>query len=279
MVTRPVRPLLLLIGAVVLAAPMISCNFIDIVAPGKQVVIVHAVLDLGAPSQVVIVEYSEVAGASVRIAGAQVSITTSDGIQMAGVPDTATTRHFGVGGPPTTTLDTIDYRVSPSAYGVSLVPGRTYRLHVHTPAGEDVTGTTTIPLAAPVTIDTTKIVFKQLSDTLRFSWSDVVGAAAYELRTEYGGNTPPACCGVPVYVAFTTNPVSLSGTLRNSNGDHVLPRSGDVAAIVSAVDQNYYEYYRVLSDPFIGAAPSHLTGGMGVFGSLVPIAGRRLAVQ
>jgi len=31
------------------------------------------------------------------------------------------------------------------------------------------------------------------------------------------------------------------------------------------VDVNYYDYYRSQSDPFAGAAPSHLVGAVGVF--------------
>ena len=49
--------------------------------------------------------------------------------------------------------------------------------------------------------------------------------------------------------------------------------------LVSAVDINYYQYYRVLSDPLSAAAPSHLTGALGVFGSVVPIVARRLDVK
>lgn len=47
---------------------------------------------------------------------------------------------------------------------------------------------------------------------------------------------------------------------------------------VAAVDSNYYDY-RVLSDPFVRAPPSRLQGGLGVFGSLVPVTVRTLRVQ
>jgi hypothetical protein len=48
---------------------------------------------------------------------------------------------------------------------------------------------------------------------------------------------------------------------------------------VSAVDVNYYDYYRAQSDPFAGAPPSHLTGAVGVFGAYVPMLGGQLQVR
>jgi len=40
---------------------------------------------------------------------------------------------------------------------------------------------------------------------------------------------------------------------------------------VRVVDENYYEYYRRVTDPLSGAAPSRLTGAAGVFGSVAPV--------
>jgi hypothetical protein len=42
---------------------------------------------------------------------------------------------------------------------------------------------------------------------------------------------------------------------------------------------NYYDYYRAQSDPFAGAAPSHLVGAIGVFGAVVPLLLTELQVQ
>ena len=40
--------------------------------------------------------------------------------------------------------------------------------------------------------------------------------------------------------------------------------------LVAAVDSNFYDYYRTNNDPFTGAGIiSRLTGGLGLFGSLV----------
>ena len=49
--------------------------------------------------------------------------------------------------------------------------------------------------------------------------------------------------------------------------------------MVSAVDATFDDCYRVLPDPFTGAAASHLTGAVGVFGSIEPIIVRRLSVH
>ena len=52
-----------------------------------------------------------------------------------------------------------------------------------------------------------------------------------------------------------------------------------VRVIVSAVDQNYYDYYSTQSDPFAGPAPGHLAGAVGVFGSIAPIVSLQLTVR
>jgi hypothetical protein len=62
-------------------------------------------------------------------------------------------------------------------------------------------------------------------------------------------------------------------------GDPVFPRGRPVEVLVSAVDMNYYDYYRAQSDPFAGAAPSHLVGAIGVFGAVVPLLLTELQVQ
>jgi hypothetical protein len=49
--------------------------------------------------------------------------------------------------------------------------------------------------------------------------------------------------------------------------------------MVAAVDTNYYQYYRVPGDPFTPAVPSRLTGGLGVFGSVVPVYAKRFSVR
>ena len=71
----------------------------------------------------------------------------------------------------------------------------------------------------------------------------------------------------------------IPGTALTLTGDEILPAGASVDVMVSAVDANYYDYYRSQSDPFAGAAPSHLTGATGVFGSLAPILVTELHVR
>jgi hypothetical protein len=115
-------------------------------------------------------------------------------------------------------------------------------------------------------------VFFRLRDTLRLSWPRVPGARSYELllRSHRFGDE---------YRIFTDTTVLIPGTALTLTGDEILPAGASVDVMVSAVDANYYDYYRSQSDPFAGAAPSHLTGAMGVFGSVAPILVTELQVR
>jgi hypothetical protein len=73
------------------------------------------------------------------------------------------------------------------------------------------------------------------------------------------------------YRIFTDTTVSLPGTLLTFAGYMVFPPLSDVTILVSAVDTNYYDYYRTQTDPFAGVPPGHLAGALGVFGSVAPI--------
>src|SRR5207248_7671573 len=155
---------------------------------------------------------------------------------------------------------------TPSQYRITLTGCATYSLHVITTSGEEVSGTTTIPLAGlNSTTLTPTSVFDRLRDTLRLSWRRVQGARSYELLLRSFG----------MYRTFTDTSVALPGTALTIQGDMVFP-TGPMSVFVTAVDENYYDYYRAQSDPFAGAAPSHLIGAIGVFGSSVPILSTQL---
>ena len=172
------------------------------------------------------------------------------------------------------------YRISLDAYGVTLVPGATYTLHVHMPAGDDATGTTTIPQASAVALPTAE-PFDRLRDTLRLSWPAVPGAESYEIQVlRDSTRVPTGSQPIVKYDAFTTRALTFAGTAHPQFDDGAMFESrSQTTVLVSAVDINYYQYYRVLSDPLSAAAPSHLTGALGVFGSVVPIVARRLDVK
>ncbi len=73
--------------------------------------------------------------------------------------------------------------------------------------------------------------------------------------------------------------MSLPGSLRNIDNQPVFAPTR-VSVVVSAVDRNYYDYHRTRSDPFTpGSVAAGLTGGQGVFGSLVVLTRRTLDVR
>jgi hypothetical protein len=81
------------------------------------------------------------------------------------------------------------------------------------------------------------------------------------------------------YRFFADTSVALAGTALTIAGDMVFPPGDDVDIIVNAVDANYYDYYRAQSDPFAGPPPAHLTGAVGVFGSIAPVLFGKLKVR
>jgi hypothetical protein len=115
-------------------------------------------------------------------------------------------------------------------------------------------------------------------DSLRLAWTPIQGAASYEVRIRpvwgQGG-----CCYDVDYSAFADSTFVLSGRATTIFDDPIFLTHSVVTATVAAVDANYYEYFRVLSDPFVGAPPSRLRGAVGVFGSLVVVNRRTLKVQ
>jgi hypothetical protein len=162
------------------------------------------------------------------------------------------------------------YTIHPFSSGIDLRDGGTYTLHVRTTLGDEVSGTTTIPVDTQQFIRLPRRVFVRAQDTLRLTWSRAPGARSYEVAI-----------GLPqtgVHQIFTDTTITVPGSALTPLGDNIFP-IGPVEVLVSAVDANYYDYYRAQSDPFAGAPPSHLTGAVGVFGSVVPILISELQVR
>jgi hypothetical protein len=247
------------------------------VAP-KQLV-VQGVLDLGTPSQIVSVEWME-NGAPTRseVTGAAVSITTPDGRVMPAIEDLYVyTGGFG-NVPRDSALWNGMYRLNLLKNGGVLLPGATYTLDVRAPDGTHATGTTTIPFAPAPSSDSIFSTFNRLRDTLRLSWPRVPGANGYQVavRTSVARNQGGEST---LYMFFTDTSVTIPGTARTLDDEPVF-RAGFLAGVVvSAVDDNYYTYYRPAVDPLAGAAPSRLTGALGVFGSIAPIVVRSYDVR
>jgi len=235
---------------------------------GASTIVIHAVLNGAVRNQYVVVQRT-VNGNPVAaaVSGATVTITAPGGIVMTATEDHDSSAVQVAAGDPAISLV---YLISLDQYGVNLVPGGTYQLHVHLPTGEDVTGSTTIPNASPLSTPAANATFWSTVDTLRLTWVPVPGASSYEVRISSTAST---------YALFADSAVALPGTLRGLNGTDVFTAGLTNQVVVSAVDGNYYAYYRTNSDPFTGATVvGNLSGAVGVFGSLVELVVQNLNV-
>ena len=270
--------------AVLLVAAFTGCEFgAHPVAPPSARPIVHAVLNPGAASYAVLVEEMLTGrvdidtdvpfvesdpirtGSGVPINGAQVVIFNVFGDSAIGAEEFSTEGGTGV------------YRFSnafnpASSNSLLITAGATYRLKVTTPAGAVVTGSTTVPEG----LDTAAFIFRQFNrdnDTLFLDWPHVQGAKTYLIRV----NTPRG----PYHIFTESTYIRLPGSLRDFFSERlpsVFVPGFDQTIQVSAIETNFYDYYRSQNNPFTGSGLiNHLEGGTGLFGAIVTQ--RMLAVE
>jgi len=243
-----------------------ACTFNEINVP-KTVpgVVVHAVLYGGATDQVVLVERT-LTGA-VNIPDSQQFNPDDPILSDRGVPilnavveiaAPAGQVYRAVAGGPGV------YRVPLT--GASLQPGGIYTLRIHTPDGDDVSATTTVPGGRPSTGES-EISFNRDRDTLDIRWKAVPQTRSYALRIEgpFG----------PFFLFNDSLHFRFNGELRNLFTEG-LPRvfipGFRQQLLVAAIDSNFYDYYRTQNDPFTGSGIiSRVKGGIGFFGSLMPV--------
>lgn len=268
--------LLTLVAALFVTGVLAGCDLSSSLRPAPRQIVVHAVLDLGSQDQLVFVEWAHTGSATTGtgsfnatagISGAQVTITAPDGEVM------TAENVFDPG----SNLTGGRYRLSLVRYAASLVPGGTYSLRVRIPSGEEITGTTTIPSIAAVPPLAPE--FFRVNDTLRITLPSAPGVAAFEVRIQLRESErfqgPEE---IRPYVVFAHSAINLPGTVNDLYGNPVLIPGFVSDLSVSAVDANFYDYYRTLPDPFTPALPSKLHGAIGVFGSVVPVMVRVLNV-
>ena len=241
---------------------------VNIPRPEQQVA-VHGVLSASAFSQVVLVERTrngsvsvfgppfdleDPLGSDAGIAetGAIVTLTTPGGATLVAKEDRE--ELFGTG-------DGV-YRIS--LPGSALERGGTYRLSVLTRDGEQLAAETVVPGGVAAVVAEQRD-FDRASDVLVVEWPASPGARSYFVRVE----TP---FGPRAFFTDDTR-VRLSGDLRNPEADG-LPRvfipGFPQAVTVSAVDSNYYDWFRSHNDALSGTGLlNRVRGGLGVFGSLV----------
>lgn len=242
----------------------VACmNLENPTAVTRPELVVHAILDARAGLQTILVYQARTGTDSVSVTGgigddepindASVTVTAPDGTTMI-ARQRDSLFSLGPG----------EYGFMPSRYAVDMTHGGTFTLRVRTSSGEEVTGTTTIPVAPPAdTSNITVATFRRLTDTLRLSWAPVAGARRYEVIVKTAQQRD--------YRVFTDTAVAIPGTTLMLAGDMVFPPGARATVSVSAVDANYYDYYRAQSDPFAGAPPTRITGAVGVFGSIAPL--------
>ncbi len=233
--------------------------------PTASEFIVHAVLDGNLRDQYVIVQRTNgIISAQAPVTGAQVTITAPDGRELIAdeVRDSAAIFAARSYQPRVTTV----YRISLDKYGVALVPGGTYRLRVRIPADKaEIMGSTVMPAILPAPPNSpVPVVFTRSRDTLSLSWKEVAHAQGYVVTFSSPAETE---------VVFADSSLTLAGTAR-------VFRIGMNSVVVSAVDVNYYDYFRRSSDVFSGSGLiNHLEGGTGVFGSISRLSTMTLDVR
>ena len=249
--------------ALALVLLLAACEIEEIAIPRTEArVALHGVLSATASSQIVLLERTR-NGSVTPLAppfDQEHPIGSDEGIAEKGAIVSLTT-------PSGETLVAVENR--PGVYrfalaGTALERHGTYRLSVLTTRGEVLTAVTSVPAGDPAAAATTR-AFDRTGEPVVMEWPAAVGARSYFVRIE----TP---FGPRSFFTDSTR-VRLSGELRNIEV-MALPRvflpGFPQAVTVSAVDSNYYHWYRTHNDAISGTGLSnHVQGGIGVFGALV----------
>lgn len=246
-----------------------GCKIEEVEIPRtKPRIALHAVLSATAPSQVMLLERTRTG--SVTIMGEPFELenpfVNDEGIAE---PDALATLVAPDG---QVFIGREDLTPGGSGAGVYRfpIPGSlldrsgSYRLTVVTTTGETLRSETSVPdgVAAEVAKDTT---FDRAADALLLAWPRAARARSYLVRIE----TP---FGPRIFFTADTS-VRLTGELRNVNLStlrHVFIPGFPQAVTVSAVDSNFYDWYRSQNGELSGEGLiNRVQGGLGVFGSLV----------
>jgi hypothetical protein len=230
----------------------------------------HAVLSATAPTQVVLLERTRNGSVSVLAPGFDLEdpLVSDEGIAESGALVTLTT-------PGGQTLDAVEDNVARGdgkgrgiyrfrLPGASLERNAIYHLNVYTTNGEILAAETSVPAGVAASV-AQALVFDRARDTVLLQWPATPGARSYFVRIE----TPFG----PRSFFTDTNRLRLTGELRNVDVD-ALPRvffpGFPQAVTVSAVDSNYYDWYRSHNNTITGTGLiNRVQGGFGVFGALV----------
>jgi uncharacterized protein DUF4249 len=269
---RPRAALLASLAAAVLALALAGCDIGKVtLAETTPSLVIHSVLSVSATSQVVLLERTltgavtlpdtifdptdpVVSAGGIPVVGALVELIDSAGNVVRGAEDlTHSAEGKGAG----------SYHVPLS--GAELRRGQRYELHVHTLEGEDATAFTRIPNPELTSSGALSRTFNRDDDTLDVTWTATPAAREYAVRVEspFG----------PFFFFTDSLAIHLSGQLRNpfaADLQHLFIPGFRQDVVVSAVDSNFYDYYRTNNDPFTGSGIiSRIHGAIGVFGAVV----------
>lgn len=244
-----------------------ACDIEEVAVPSTESrVALHSVLSATAADQVVLLERTRSgSAASFDLAGTLVSealaetdavveLTTPTGQTLVAREDKSLPENKGQGGG--------IYRFA--LPGGSMQRNGTYTLVARTARGEVLAATTSVPGGVEAPVAEARR-FDRASDTMTIAWPAAPGARSYLVRIE----TP---YGPRSFFTDSTS-VRLAGELRNTEVIS-LPRvfipGFPQAVTVSAVDSNYYDWYRTHNQRLSGTGLiNRVSGGIGVFGSLV----------
>jgi len=268
--------------AVVLSASIAGCEIKGTTAPTLQPrVVVHAVLNPTSGVQIVTVERTLRSG-----------VRTSSETPPYDPINDALVIIYGPRGDSVIARRATGTGVSDGVYRVSSItitdgsagngrpnvlrirPGEGYRLRVETSIGVAV-GETTIPVVGP--IDESRLTFNLDHDTLRVDTTAVRNTAGYYLRHEWRR-------GVDERYVTTLDGALLRPPSTAADSDWSFSfASGTIYPGLTqrftlvAVDSNYFRYYVAGFDPFGDDTRGNtLTGGVGLFGSVVPVVSKIL---
>lgn len=307
-------PLRAALSIVLLA--LASCEYGAGVAPAARPRIsVHAVLNAGAAEQVLLVERTLVEGRHCASALADAggagelspcSLDRDDPIVGAGGEPLSGSEVvvYGPAGDSAVAVEDVARRGDGKGAGVyrfvngaidasrplgegaslDVVPGRTYRLRVTTSLGT-ATAHTLIPTAAVAPSEPTLAFNVERGDVVRRGPVAATGAAAYLAvldapvgqRLRFLFEKPVALVAFSGSILATDGTDPKFGRRLQSN----LAPGLRMEARTSALDSNYVRALRAGSgeDPFSSENPGNsIEGGVGVFGSLVPLSALRLDV-
>jgi hypothetical protein len=270
----------------VLALAAAGCTFSETIAapPGQPTVIAQMVLNTAAPVQKLLLERSDGGDSRVPLTGATVRLTVEN-------PSPSCPR-------PTVTLveafDSVTYgaagtgnRVYQTRELCVLHTGDRVSLRIETPQGDVVTGTTQIPGANRIVASGGTgiaggqgvVSFDRTRDSLHVQVDPAFAQAIQIVLLRKGGNPPRHSDRRPTSTVFDLTTDTMHATIAGNlvdpfadSREQTTFRAGaDYLFSVAPTDANYFDFVRSGANPFTGRGfINHLTGGIGVFGSVAP---------